>query len=375
VRVAIVNLTGGGLSGGGLKTMLHLVPRLRQDPRVEAMEVFVPRRVAELPALQGQPLRAWPDRDFLRGRRWLRTEVASFRPDVVYIPNAWWVRFGTTPTVVMVRNMEPLLQPTRGLPPAHALRNLARRHLARQACRRADRVIAVSGYVRDFLVGRWRVPEEKIGVVHHGVAPPPPGEQTCLPAALRGREHEPFIFTAGSLVAHRGLEDLIRCLPLLAGAAAPRNLAVAGQAFRSTGGYARRLLRLARRSGVIGRVCWLGQLTAAEMSWCYRNCDAVVITSRIEACPNVALESLSHGCLVVAASVPPMPEILDDAAAYYAPGDAEELARRLGALAGGAEMNEAMRSAARRRAGRFSWSAAASGTVAQLALAAESVAR
>ena len=93
---------------------------------------------------------------------------------------------------------------------------------------------------------------------------------------------------------------------------------------------------------------WAGQLTEPEMAWCFGHCEAFVMTSRAEACPNVALEAMSHGCRVVSTSQPPMPEFFGEAAAYYRGGDARDLARAVRGLLG--ESPEACRN--RREAAR-----------------------
>ena len=60
MKVAIVNLTSGGLSGGYLKYLRRLVPMLRQDVRISQLDLFVPEGVT----LDGcGPLRTWPARD------------------------------------------------------------------------------------------------------------------------------------------------------------------------------------------------------------------------------------------------------------------------------------------------------------------------
>ena len=48
MKVAIVNLTSGGMSGGYLKYLRTLVPLLRQDPRISRLDVFVPEGSAML---------------------------------------------------------------------------------------------------------------------------------------------------------------------------------------------------------------------------------------------------------------------------------------------------------------------------------------
>jgi glycosyltransferase involved in cell wall biosynthesis len=95
------------------------------------------------------------------------------------------------------------------------------------------------------------------------------------------------------------------------------------------------------------------------------------MTSRVEACPNVALEAMSHGCACVSADGPPMPELFGDAALYYRPGDAEGLTRELERLLSGGDAAPALRAAASTRAREFTWDETARQTVAELRIAAE----
>ena len=148
---------------------------------------------------------------------------------------------------------------------------------------------------------------------------------------------------------------------------APAMLLIAGTAIRGVSRYGERMKRLAADVGVASRVVWMGQLEPAEMSWCFTHCEAFVMTSRVEACPNIALEALSHGCRVISTTRPPMPEIFADGATYYRAGCEEELAHRIMDLARQrpAETRR-MWDIARRRAAQFSWSRTAEGTVQEL---------
>jgi glycosyltransferase involved in cell wall biosynthesis len=106
------------------------------------------------------------------------------------------------------------------------------------------------------------------------------------------------------------------------------------------------------------------------MGWCYHHCRAFVMTSRLEACPNVALEAMAHGCAIVSTDNPPMPEMFGasgETAEFYPAGTAEALAERLVAMAEWTPETRAERcEAARRRAAQFSWPAAAQKTVDEL---------
>jgi glycosyltransferase involved in cell wall biosynthesis len=115
------------------------------------------------------------------------------------------------------------------------------------------------------------------------------------------------------------------------------------------------------------RVRFTGVLNRDEMTWCYRNCSAFLMTSRVEACPNIALEAMGHGCLCVSTSNPPMPEIFQDTALYYPAGDAEALAQKvLHSLQLSGSHREVIRRFAVARAAEFTWEACCDHTVCEL---------
>jgi glycosyltransferase involved in cell wall biosynthesis len=345
MRVAVANLTGGGFSGGYRKYLDRLVPLLADDPRVSAVQVYGP---GTAPHQISQP----------------------FDPDVFFIPTARWLDVAGAPVVPMVRNMEPLAVPLAGNGPMESLRNLARARVARRACRQGDRIIAVSSFVRDFLVERWSIDTAKIGVVEHGVDPPMALADTVRPAALEGPDVPGFAFTAGSLRPARGLEDAIRALGELRGRGVPMALVVAGSTTPATRRYEQRMRGLARECSVEGQVLWAGELAAPEMAWCFRHCLAFVMTSRAEACPNLLLEAMAHGCACISVDRRPMTEMLGPAGRYYSLGSGPDLARQLSAAAAlDADARGRLRRSTLERAAGFDWHRTAEKTVDQLELA------
>jgi glycosyltransferase involved in cell wall biosynthesis len=361
VRIALVNLTGGGLSGGYRKYLRTLVPRLRADPRVEHIQLFSHPAVAALDGPDGSHT-PWPPRDHLFGYRTLRRLVRESRPDVVFIPSARWLEFGV-PTAAMVRNMEPLVVPIAGNPPGEAARNLLRAWTARRSARRATRIIAVSHYVREHLMERWGIPASRIDVIYHGVDAPGPGG---VPAdGADPTDGEPFLLTAGSLRPARGLEDLLTALAALGGRGVRLRLRVAGSAPPALAGYERRIRARAERLGVGGQVTWLGAVDPERLTPLYRQCAAFVMATRAEACPNTALEAMASGALCVSTDAPPMPEMFRDAALYYGREDGAQLAEVLHQiLVSAPEADRAgLRRAALERSRSFTWAETASRTV------------
>jgi glycosyltransferase involved in cell wall biosynthesis len=371
MKIALVNLTGGGLSGGYLKYLRKLLPLLSHHATVSKLYVFLPPGAqplleAWLPAKGG-----FTCEDTRSGRAVLRQQLRKLAPDVVFFPSYRWLKAGGCPTVSMIRNMEPLIRPLAGNRPIDMVKNLGRAYAAWYACRHATRVIAVSNYVRDFLTRTWHVPAERLGVVYHGVDPPRPGISLPIPASLTGLGGQPFLFTAGSIRPARGLADLVDALGTLASAQGLRlPLVVAGDLNAGALPYQGKIMTRAQRLGVEGQLHWAGQLNPDEMSWCYAHCQILVMTSRVEACPNVALEAMSHGCLSVAAANPPLPEFFQDTASYYTPKDGDSLAAALlTALSLPGAARQTLCDQARKRARQFTWEKTAANTLQELKLA------
>jgi glycosyltransferase involved in cell wall biosynthesis len=352
MNLVVANLTSGGLSGGYRKYLSHLMPLIAADPRVSMLTVFVP---GGLP-LDGVDVRPWNPVDARRGYASLIRDVAAIGPDLVFVPTARHVAFGSVPVVTMVRNMEPLDVPFAANTAREGLKNIARAWEARRAARRARRVIAVSEHVREYLVRRWNIDERKVGLAYHGVDRPPSLEH-------QRADDPPTLFTAGSIRPARGLEDAIRALQLVDRGV---RLVIAGGVDPGCERHAAALERTAAELGVADRIAWRGQLDEREMSDAFRAASVFLMTSRAEACPNTVLEAMMFGCASISVDHAPMPELFDGAARYYRAGDAAALAAQVGSLLGDDTARRALGAAAAARALAFSWEATRDRTIAEL---------
>lgn len=360
MKVALLTLTRGTVSGGYRKYLERLVPLLREQPEVERVDLFVP------PKMAAPGMTPWPANDNVRGFPQLKQMVLERQPDVIFIPTATLLRVGKLPAVTMVHNMEPLEVPFNGNRAPEAMKNMMRATLARYACWKSDRVIAVSQHVRNWLQRNWDVPAEKIGIINPGVDPAVTTELP-MPAALAPVAGSRFLFTAGSIRPARGLDDVIQAL---AAVPADVKLVIAGTVDPGAEHYREKMGRLAQQAGVESRILWAGHLDRSAMSWCFRNAQFFVMTSHAEACPNIVLEAMAEAAPTVSTDKQPMPELLGDAALYYRERDAAHLAERLNeALAAPAGSWTEMGLRARSRTSAYNWANTARETVAELQLA------
>lgn len=372
LRVAVVNLTAGGLSGGYAAYLREALPRLAAHPGVEALLCVAPESFGVSSWLVGGPkVRVVTCRPYGPLRRRLEPAaekiLSGFSPDVVFLPAARKFVFAGAPAVVMVQNMQPLTGDAAGPGLKELAKTLLRRRELLAAVRAAAAVVAPTEFVRAVTAERAGMDPGKIKVIPFGLSPLPAKRRrpAAVPAELAGK----FLFTAGSLEAYRGVEDLLRALTGLRPEGLP--LLVAGAARPGAGAYAAGLRRLADGLDLGDRVRWLGQLPAEELSWCYANCAAFAATSRVESFCFVALEAMAHGANCVSSKSPCLPEIFGPAAEYYEAGDADGLRRGLErVLARGPQERAAAAAAARARAAAYSWEASVDSLVSLLAAAA-----
>lgn len=331
LRVAILNLTGSGISGGYKIYLQNMLPLLAADPRVEAILCASPRAFGITEWVVGHQKLEFVDCEparFLNHRpdSNLLTALDAFSPDVIYVPVSRFVRFRDVPVVTMIQNMAPLTT-WKWYGWKEKVRLAAQWLQTRIAVRKSAKVIAMSDFVRQFLLRSWDVAEDKVSLIYFGITPPSGNPRR--PATIPSKWGD-FILAAGSLEPYRGLEDIIQAV----GTARlkhgrPLRLVIAGSSRRSVMSYSARLKKKAESLGVSGDICWAGQLSKDEMAWCYKNCSVVLMTSRVESFAVVVLEAMAYACHCIAANNPPFPEAFGNACEYYQPGDSVGLLAKI----------------------------------------------
>jgi len=372
MRIAIVNLTGGGISVGYRKYLCNVIPRMAVYPEIEAIlcisyfKLNIKGWVGSISNVEFadcQPLGLINHRIDSE----LKLLLERFLPDVIFIPTERYFNFNKIPVVNMLQNMEPLAGVNEGNPMFERVKNWFRVYYAKKAIKKADRVIAVSEFVKKYLVKRWNILEGKIGLVYHGID----GSKNCntikpskLPVDWEGK----FLFTAGSIRPARGLEDVLWAMHYLSSEDNVfTKLVIAGDVSSNMRKCQKKLKRWIEKWRLSDRICWVGDLNEREMSWCYQNCCIFIMSSKVEACPNIVLEAMSNGCLCISSLNLPMPEFFGDAAVYYRPKDSQSLAKAIKAVFGwDSSQRERMAELARNRAAEFSWDICVKKTVAEL---------
>jgi glycosyltransferase involved in cell wall biosynthesis len=370
MRLGIVNLTAGGFSGGYKKYLRNVLPRLAERSDVEALLCVSPEGTDVPGQFETPPVADYglcrpfglshffhiPDRKLVE-------LLGSFSPDLLFLPVDRYIRFKDVPIVNMVHNMEPFVPNVKGDTLAEITKKSIQRKVAHDSVRRADHTIAVSSFVKDYLTETLGLREDKVSVVHHGVTPPL--DTTCRrPKLIPVGWDDDFLFTCGSIRPARGLDDAVDALTHLRARNRAVRLVIAGDTAPGVRRYRDGLERKIAERGLSDSVCWAGSLTEREILWCYRGCRLFIMTSRVEACPNIVLEAMASGTISIAANNPPLPDFFSECATYYEPGNGIALAE---AVVKSQALDPRARNAAsersRKRSATYSWDVTADRTM------------
>jgi len=119
--------------------------------------------------------------------------------------------------------------------------------------------------------------------------------------------------------------------------------------------YMREIKEEIIKAGQADAVLFLGNVPENELGALYKNCEAFIFPSVLEACPNILIEALSCGCTIACSAKSVMPEIAEDAALYFDPDNVDEFSNKIVSIVEDKRLRQSLSEKARRRASFFSW--------------------
>ena len=142
------------------------------------------------------------------------------------------------------------------------------------------------------------------------------------------QSNKKLLFSAGSIRPARGIEDLICAAHCLSKFRSDFIVAFAGS-LTANHNYQKKLNSQINRLGLSDKFLWLGSCNESEMRALYKRSDVFVMTSRVEACPNILLEAMHYKCTIISNKKEPMTELLKNYGQYYTQGDFHQLSYKL----------------------------------------------
>ena len=266
------------------------------------------------------------------------------------------------PVVATLHDALPISHPEWASPKMRKLKNW----LQAKAARKAQHVITGSHYSIRELVEHFGVDENKISVVHHGVAAhwfdAPSAEERDITLELHGLRNGYFLFV-GTLQPRKNVERLLEAYlalpPVLRSA---RQLVIVGQPGWRSEELVKRIKDAQQRGE---NVVWLDQLTdARHLRHVYAGAGAFVFPSLHEGFGLPLVEAFAAGVPVACSNTTSLPEVANGAAVEFDPLSVGDITAAMTTLARDDAVRNRCIAAGQRRALELTWDEAARRTVA-----------
>jgi hypothetical protein len=338
--------------GGGLSFVLNQLPRLEDE--LDLVVFAQPSAAAALrPVLRRSEVRVTPRWTGSLAARaawqqsWLAAAVVRAGADVLYATGNLPLLAVPRPQVVVLQNIYlfgpegPALLAAAGAAPRLRMTVRLQRRLLAIGRPRVTAAIAISESLA-------RVAERE-GFRPHVVrlGAPPPLDDRGAPAGV------PYAVAVANDYPHKRLRQLAAMWP----AGAPE-LRLVGASYTT-----RDRASLAAAVASRPNVTWLGPVGDRDRLFdLYRGAAVCVVHSSLEAFGVTILEAMAAGAPVVAADLAAHREAAGDAATYYAPDDAADLARAVGMVVDHPRHRDRLVELGRKRLTAFDWGESAART-------------
>jgi glycogen synthase len=176
-----------------------------------------------------------------------------------------------------------------------------------EICYESWHIIVCSGYMSGELRGYFNIPVDKISVIANGIDPKPlqtcPEEEVNRLRELYAPNGEKLLFFVGRITPEKGLQVLMRAMPLILAAVPDVRLLVAGK-------NSEQMKPLLEELRIAPQVELLGFISDERRNCLYAAVDAAIFPSLYEPFGMVALEAMAAGCNVIVSDVGGLSEVV-----------------------------------------------------------------
>lgn len=222
------------------------------------------------------------------------------------------------------------------------------------AIRTSRTVIAPSEYVKLEVAKFASANSRKITVINDAA-----DALTASPAPLEVVEGKQFILYLGRPAAYKNLGTLIDAFELLKEKHPDLLLVLGGR----RDGLFKHYERLVGKRDLDDHVIFTDYVTDGTLRWLYENCTAFVIPSLSEGFGLPGLEAMQHGAVVVSSNTGGLPEVYGDAAEYFDPQDAEDIAAKIRRVLNNEDKRRELAKLGKRQAAKYTWKRTAEQTL------------
>lgn len=252
----------------------------------------------------------------------LTSIVRKVKPDYIYAPTHIAYKVPNVKTILAMRNMAIPNFLKIDVPFRMRLNLFFKYFPSVYSLRRADKVVAVSNYVKDFLKRNVGRNEKDIFVAYHMINSLHRDNDSRLEQYGGLGKNDYIVFVPGSYYRYKKFHALLNYMEYVK---LPPNAKVIFAGDEADKKY---LTQLKRYKTKAYEPIFKFSLGIQEMKFFYKVAKLVILSSQVEACPNVALEALANNSMILASDIPPFNEILGNFAIYFDTNDRYDFVKK-----------------------------------------------
>lgn len=283
--------------------------------------------------------------------------------DIAHVPHFGSPLSPTTPTVVTVHDLIPMVLPEyRG-----SLLVRLYTSLAAAAAAEADVILADSEWSKQDILRKLRVPAEKVRVIYLAPAPhfkPAETWQQLVDIKAKYNLPEEFVLYLGGYDVRKNVSALLHAFTWVSATLGSQfPLVLAGQLPQKDTAFFPDPMRIARELGIEEFIIKPGWIDEADKPLLYAAATVFVYPSRYEGFGLPVLEAMACGTPVVTTNATSIPELAGPAAFQLDPSDTKHIAAPIIRLCTEEESNDAMIERGLDQVEKFTWDKTAQQTL------------
>ncbi len=287
------------------------------------------------------------------------------------IPNKrLWTIFGLTREIIKPHNLDVFFSPTHygplyaPCPQIISILDVSYKHFpemfpkkdllklalwGKYSINNAQKIITISDSSKNDIMNEYHVSADKVDVVPLGIKDVKVSKMNKSDFIKKYDLKNPYVLFVGTLQPRKNIEKLIEAFSLIKDENI--DLVIVGR----RGWDFQKILDAPEKYGILERVKFLENVTNEDLPLFYKHAELFVLPSLYEGFGLPILEAMQYDCPVITSDVSSLPEAGGDAALYFNPNDAKDIADRIEKVLNDEKLKKQMVAKGHEQIKKFSW--------------------
>lgn len=293
------------------------------------------------------------------------------------IPNIkLWTIFGLSKRLIKEKNLDLFFSPTHyapiflSCPQVISILDVSYKHFPEMfpkkdllklaiwgkfSINNAEKIITISNSSRDDIINEYKVPKSKVEVIPVGIKEVKVSKMDKSDFIKKYNLSNPYVLFVGTLQPRKNITKLIEAFSeLKTENLKPKtdlDLVIVGR----KGWDFENILNAPKKFNIEDKVKFLDNVTNEDLPLFYKNAEVFVLPSLYEGFGLPILEAMQNDCPVVASNISSLPEAGGNAALYFDPNNAEDIAKTIEKVVSDKRLREDMIRKGKEQIKKFSW--------------------